>query len=298
MPKIFCDSGAFSAHHNNTTVNIQDYINFIKKHDKEIETYANLDSIGSAEKTWINQKIMEDVGLKPIPVYHLGEPELYLKKCLEYPYFAVGGIASKLTSPGGLGRNLDQLFMKICPKSNDFYPTHKIHGFGIATPQLLIKYPWYSVDTTSWAQYGRFGIILIPAIKYGKIKYDLSPRTLTISTRSKAVGDAEHFIQLNETQQEPIIEYCEEKGCPVGKSFLIEVGPGYVLKENEKWTDRKLKNRIERIEEIGLCCDGEMRDKINLEYFLDLEKNQRKYPFQFFLKEKQLKDKDGNSLFD
>ena len=41
--KIFVDSGAFSAYQNKTTVNIQDYISFVKNHLHEIETYANLD---------------------------------------------------------------------------------------------------------------------------------------------------------------------------------------------------------------------------------------------------------------
>ena len=296
--KIFLDSGAFSAFHNNTSVNIQEYIDFIKENKSSIETYANLDEIGSPEGTWKNQEEMERQGLNPIPVYHLGEPHSYLDRCMKYPYFAVGGIASKLTSQKALSDYLSTLFRKVCPKSNDFYPICKVHGFGIATPTLLITYPWYSADTTSWVQYGRYGIVLVPRKINGQMRYDVSPYTVAISSRSKAVGDAEHFNNMAKEIQDEIKSYFDRIGCPIGKIMHRLVDMDYKLQEDEKWVDKKnpvkigpdkiedaknktpviQKLRVEKIMEKGLCCDGDMRDKVNLQYFLDLEKHQGKYP--------------------
>lgn len=275
--KLFLDSGAFSAHQNKTTVNINDYMEFIKEHEDELEVYANLDSIGSAEETWKNQKIMEDAGLNPIPVYHLDEPLKYLNMCMEYPYFAVGGLAS--AKGRALEPFLRTVFEKICTKESDFYPTHKVHGFGIATPSIINMFPWASIDSTSWAQYSRFGIILVPRIKNGIFRYDLPPYSIAVSSRSKAVGDSEHFRNLAPMERQYITDYCEERGIPIGKTLFKQVTPGYILKSNESWTDRKDKRRVEVVTQKGVCNDGELRDVINLLYFLDLEKSQPEYPW-------------------
>jgi hypothetical protein len=279
MIKLFLDSGAYSAYQNKTSINIKEYMDFIRKHNNHIEVYANLDSIGSAEETWKNQREMEKNGLKPIPVFHLNESDKYLEMCMQYDYFAVGGLAS--AKGHSLKPFLQRVFEKVCPKSNDYYPTHKIHGFGIAAPEIITSFPWYSIDSTSWVQYGRFGIILIPKIKYGKVTYKEPPYTIAISSKSKAVGDENHFKNFTTIEKKYITDYCNEKGFVIGKTLTKNVPKGYVLKENESWIDRKTKMKIEKIVEKGLCCNGEMRDSLNLLYFLDLEKNQPKYPWRY-----------------
>lgn len=275
--KIFADSGAYSAWANKTEINLQEYIDFIKKNKDQIETYACLDDITSSKKTQENQIEMERQGLHPLPVYHTGEDISLLKKLMKkYDYIAIGGMA--LNSSVNRVLSFDEIFSIVCPSSNNFLPTHKIHGFGLASPDLLINYPWYSADTTSWVQYGRFGIVLIPNMDNGRLHYDKSPITLTISSRSKAVGDPKHFDNKADLIKKEIIKYCTSKGFIIGKTETITVDSNYKLQENEKWIDRKIKNKIERTLEKGLCCDGEMRDKLNLEYFLDLEKYQPKWP--------------------
>ena len=91
---LFLDSGAFSAKTQGVNINIEDYIAFIKKHRKYINVYANLDVIGNPDATLNNQKIMEEAGLRPIPVFHYSEdPEKYLKPLIKkYDYIAVGGM--------------------------------------------------------------------------------------------------------------------------------------------------------------------------------------------------------------
>jgi hypothetical protein len=286
VSKLFLDSGAFSAYSNNTSINIEEYISFIKEHQSEIEIHANLDDIGDADKTWKNQRKMERAGLSPIPVYHLDEDPKYLRWCMEYPYFAVGGLAS--AKGVSLSPFLDSVFRKVCTKKSDFLPTHKVHGFGIATPEILCRYPWFSVDSTSWVMYGRYGIVLIPRRLDNKFRYDIPPYTLAVSSRSKAVGDEKHFRNFSKMEKEWIVEYCESKGCPMGRTLYRAVTPSYVLKPNEKWTDKNKKDRVEVIVDKGLCCDGEMRDRLNLLYFLDLEKNQKPWPWRWLLEETPL----------
>lgn len=277
--KLFVDSGAYSAFTNKTQINLMEYIEFIQVNKNYIETYANLDDIGSAEKTWENQREMEKHGLSPIPVYHLDEDPKYLAMAMEYDYFAVGGLAS--AKGRSLSPFLESVFEKVCTEKSDFFPTHKVHGFGITTPQILCSFPWYSADSTSWVMYGKYGIILIPKIEKGEFRYDLPPYSIAISSRSKAIGDIKHFRNFSKMEQKWIKNYCLEKGCPIGRTLYKKVPSDYLLKENEKWYDRKNKDRVEVIVDKGLCCDGELRDKLNLIYFLELEKNQPKWPWRW-----------------
>jgi hypothetical protein len=281
--KLFLDSGAFSAYQNKTSIDIYEYMEFIKEHSNEITTYANLDSIGSAEETWENQRKMESCGFSPIPVYHLDEPIEYLDMCMKYDYFAVGGLAS--AKGRSLFPFLKVVFDKVCTKENDFYPTKKVHGFGIATPSIISAFPWYSIDSTSWVQYGRYGIILVPSIEFGKVEWSIPPQAVAISPRSKAIGDAKHFANYSKMDKDFFVSYWEERGFKLGKTITKDVGLDYVLtEENENWIDRKKKDKIEIIVEKGLCCDGDMRDAFNLLFFLELEKNQPKWPWQYIPK--------------
>src|SRR5574340_1162268 len=86
--KLFLDSGAFSAKSQGISINVQEYIKFIKEHEEHIEVYANLDVIGSAEASWRNQRIMERAGLKPLPVFHVEDDWKYLDKCMEYDHLS------------------------------------------------------------------------------------------------------------------------------------------------------------------------------------------------------------------
>lgn len=284
--KLFADSGAYSAWANNTSVTLSEYIDFIRQNEDSLEVYACLDDITDPEKTWKNQEIMEKEGLHPLPVYHVDEPDCFLDRAMTYDYFAVGGMALK----GSVNRRnrFNFIFEKICTEENNFLPTHKIHGFGLASPDLLVSYPWYSVDTTSWVMYGRYGIILVPRTINGRLRYDKAPEVITISSRSKSVGKEAHYRHLGENAQKAIRKYCESKGFPVGRTLYKSVTSDYVLKEGEKWTDRKKKDRVEKIVDVGLCCDGEMRDRLNLCYFLDLEKYQPKWPWPWQLHQEEL----------
>jgi hypothetical protein len=138
---LFLDSGAFSAFTKGATIDIQEYIAFIKENLDVIETYANLDVIGDPAGTLNNQKIMEASGLKPLPCFHYGEDIDYLEYYLsKYDYLALGGMVP--ISTGDLIPWLDSLFGEyIC--GPDGMPRIKIHGFGLTSLKLMMRYPWY-----------------------------------------------------------------------------------------------------------------------------------------------------------
>jgi len=87
----------------------------------------------------------------PLPCFHSGEPLKYLHYYIDnYPCFALGGVAGKLKGADAISSWLDQIFSWVGDKT-------KVHGFGITSVKLMLRYPWFSVDSTSWLQFGIYG---------------------------------------------------------------------------------------------------------------------------------------------
>ena len=139
---IFLDSGAYSAFTKGIKINIDEYIEFIKKHEKILTTYSVLDVIGNPEVTQKNQEYMEAQGLKPLPCFHYGESFEYLKAMTKYDYLALGGMVPLALHKTKLIAFLNNCFSIIGKK--------KVHGFGMTNMTILKLFPFYSVDSTSW----------------------------------------------------------------------------------------------------------------------------------------------------
>jgi len=60
-PEIFLDSGAFSAKTQGVTINIQDYIAFVKRNQHRLTTYSVLDVIGSAARLQIQERMVQQI---------------------------------------------------------------------------------------------------------------------------------------------------------------------------------------------------------------------------------------------
>ena len=74
-------------------MSLADYMAWLRRWAHLFTTYVNLDVIGDAAGTLVNQQRMEDAGLAPVPVFHAGEPWEYLATyCERYPYVALGGM--------------------------------------------------------------------------------------------------------------------------------------------------------------------------------------------------------------
>jgi len=150
---IFLDSGAFSAFTKGVKIDIDVYINFIKQNRELFTIYNGLDVIGDWRKTKNNQEYMESKGLMPIPTFHGDSPLEELRRmCKKYSYIALGGLVPWSHTPTKLKKWLDSCFAVI----KDYFPI-KVHGFGINSIWTLKRYPFYSVDATSWKQTAIFG---------------------------------------------------------------------------------------------------------------------------------------------
>lgn len=307
---LFLDSGAFSAWTQGAKIDIDEYIKFIKENESLITVYANLDVIKikapiqpdpkkikwigpneeTAKLTLANQKIMEEAGLNPLPCFHFGEPMSYLDYYVEnYDYLALGVAGNSGTS---LMPWLDDCFKNhICDK--DGMPKIRIHGFAVTGLSLMIKYPFYSVDSTSWVVTGRMGSIFVPQFRNGEWIYNENSEKISVSSRSPDMKEAgQHITTMSPKQQQIVLDYIHSKGYKLGTSKFEEVSQTHELAENERWAQKKPKDKtdkrlLEILTEEGISNRYQLRDEMNIIYFLDLEKSMPAWPWKFEGKEVQ-----------
>lgn len=163
--QVFLDSGAFSAFSLGVEVDLPGYCDWILR-NSDIIRYEDgalmasvLDGIGDPLQTYRNQLTMESMNVRPLPCFHYGEDERYLEYYIQnYEYITIGGLVP-ISKPQQL-LWLDRIW-------NDYLvdgsgrPKLKVHGFGLTTIDLVQRYPWYSVDSSSWVQIGAHGNIFL-----------------------------------------------------------------------------------------------------------------------------------------
>lgn len=142
------DSGAFSADSVGAEIDIDSYCNFII--DSGATLYAGLDVIGDAKATMKNVAYMERVHkLHPFPTFHMGSKLEDLYEMMDYPYIALGG----LVFSKNIVNHCDAVWSYILREN----PKLKVHGFGVTNLEIMKRYPWYSVDSSSYKSCRRFG---------------------------------------------------------------------------------------------------------------------------------------------
>lgn len=165
---IFLDSGAFSS----DTIEINWYVDYLKKTWKNLSICANMDTWDWAQQLSHLWKIEASWVKNVLPVYHIIEWKEWkldeLDKIFEnYDYFAVWGIANSIPRK-------DEFVAYVFSRWNyyrqkQWYPT-KIHWFGVTSEKICLSYPFYSVDSTSWLAASRFWGILVFNEKTKKIE--------------------------------------------------------------------------------------------------------------------------------
>lgn len=173
----FLDSGAFSAFQQGTELNLQDYIDFVHKWKDSLDVYASLDVIGDAATSKTNYLEMKKQGLDPLPCVHIGTDVSYIDFYLQHTnYIALGGMAKR--RPQIRKAWLDGIFSNY---DCDF------HGFGVQDVPLLKRYPWYSVDASTWHFNARMGQIRTPWGDFALLKNVLPRYSRAQGSEAKAL---------------------------------------------------------------------------------------------------------------
>lgn len=146
------DSGAFSFLNSkkcNKNVDFieyaKGYIDYINTHN--IKNYVELDLyniIGTQKTEELREMLTRETGITPIPVFHRGTGLEYFHKLINnYDFIAIGGLVTKDIKRSEY--SVFEYFLKEAEKVNC-----KIHGLGLTNQKAINKYPFYSVDSTSW----------------------------------------------------------------------------------------------------------------------------------------------------
>jgi len=160
-PDVFADSGAFSAMTQGAQITVTEYATWVKRWQHLFSTYSNLDVIKNAEATWENQERLEDMGINPIPCFHVLEDFKWLEHYIErYPYIALG-VAGMQSRGDSIMRWVTKCF-QIAQKRAVF------HGFGLTGWTVMSSFPWYSVDSSAWGAGFRFGRVPLFDRRKGK----------------------------------------------------------------------------------------------------------------------------------
>lgn len=153
---VFLDSGAFSAFNSGVHIDLDAYCDFVLAVRPLLAEAANLDVIGDAEGTRRNFEVMTARGCDPLATCHFGQdPKEVLDIFAATRRGALGGMATKQFH--GRERRqqwLDRVFDVL--HSSSSWPI-KVHGYGMSDTVLMERYPWFSVDSTTWASAARFG---------------------------------------------------------------------------------------------------------------------------------------------
>jgi hypothetical protein len=262
--ELWMDSGAFTAWTRKEQINLDEYIQFCLDRIDIITYVVNLDVIPgefgqknlppeeierSAGLGYQNYRYMLSKGIpkdKLIHVFHQGENPKWLKKMVaEIPYIGLSPANDRTTQ-----EKMDWLDSHMLHVTNkDGYPIVKFHGFAVTSLRLMFRYPWYSVDSTSWQMHASYGHIIVPALGNGQYNYEKTPRVLTISVESPQVKNhMKHFDTLPPRGQQEVVKYIESKG--------------FTLKEVQS--------------------DYLKRSEMNVIYFKDLTENMTQWPNKRF----------------
>jgi len=240
---ILVDSGAFSISTVGGEIPIIEYADWLSG-IKDKVSYINLDvipkDIADLERTadmgWENLKYLESRGLKPIPVYRLSEPKKWLERIMDnYEYFCLSKTSVAQAGKKNILLSLDQCWKKLTDRQGK--PLRKVHGLALTSIPLMSRYPWFSVDSSTWGRTGVFGHIMFPQ----KLSHGREASHGIVAVSEHSLGQRvkfSHYLTLSDEERRIIDDYLNSLG------LNIEL----------------------------VSTDTDARDEVNVKYFLDLEK--------------------------
>lgn len=254
--KIFCDSGAYSG-----VEDVEGYSEFIKEHEQDIDYYVNVDVMGKAKESFDNYRRMRRKGLDPRAAWHAGTDTKYLEIYLrDSNHICIGLLADK--SNKERIENLDEIWSKYLVDGHG-YPKYRVHALGVGSLEILRRYPWYSADSTRWVkESGRLACIRIPKCRDGKWIFDENPIMIKVGVRGEITP--KQILKLPRPEQEMIKRYLKELGFKCGL---------FTYKDGQ---------RVDVID--GLYNMQELRDRVNVYFFLRFVQSLPKWPWPFRLR--------------
>lgn len=132
---------------------INSYVKYVKKERKNWDFYLTFDYLKQCPIIYDVTKELEKKGIRPVPVYHGDQSTEWLTR-----YCSEG---HKLICLGSVKRNA-KTYRLYFDKCFNIAAKHGVvlHGLAITSLSLMFGFPWYSVDSATWAKVAAYGCIL------------------------------------------------------------------------------------------------------------------------------------------
>ncbi len=211
----FADSDSFRAY-------MDSYITYLIDNRRRYDFYVTLDVLHNHKRSWDTFMQMRREGLSPVPVFHVGGDLSYLSRYLnETDYIGLSGFSS---SAGKVSSFLDRIFGRFLTDKKG-RPTVKVHGFAMTSARSMQRYPFYSVDSTSWGFASRFGGILFPQPIWNAGSVDDwsflgNMVTLRITKRTTHLNS--HYTKMGEAGKYAVDQYLRIFGAELEDKDKLE----------------------------------------------------------------------------
>ncbi|MHC1763743.1 MAG: hypothetical protein AB9869_05465 [Verrucomicrobiia bacterium] len=274
---LFMDSGAYTLHEKHArNVTPRDFSWFNLSKGSEFRSYCdryanwiremrragehemlctNVDVIYDPQKTWEVQKYFEqEHGVRPVPVIHPLTRMEYVERYLAAGYDLLGmGGAVQGVGMADFIEWADKVFTILCPESNQFQPLVKVHGFAVTSWKLICRYPFWSVDSVSWAKMAAYGSICVPRWSERNQDFDFTRQPVQIFASSRSPA-----------------QYRQPSSGPLHMDHLNKY----------HFTREKILNWLSKFDlnEADVARDYMARSKANLHYFKSLEESRPAWP--------------------
>lgn len=189
---------------------LDSYISFCKGFPGS-SFFVSLDVIHNPELTWKFFSRLRKAGVEAMPVLHCGEDPIWASRYLSEGcgYIGLGGLGDDTTDVRDYMGWADKVWERMTKKDDVLC---KVHGFALTSIRLMTRYPWASVDSTTWTTRARLGDLTLPS--FCKEGEDFSKRffvPVTQQSRSRK----EHISYRGSNVAKRISEYLESLGTSV-----------------------------------------------------------------------------------
>jgi hypothetical protein len=145
---IFLDSGAYSAWRQGKAIDREAYADYALSGDFDAVAGDLRIADANPDQTLADTEYLRGLGVPAIPAYHQGEPWEFLDHLIAtYEYIGLGCTEDASTSDL-VTDWLYKCFWRLCDDKGR--PQVRVHGFRFVSRTRT--FPFWSVDSTSWAQ--------------------------------------------------------------------------------------------------------------------------------------------------
>lgn len=220
------DSGGFSARQHGVEISVEEYARYLNMY--QIKFAFNLDVLDLETSLKNQDYLVKNTNTYIMPVYHGNEwLDIETRNLLDYyidcfPYIALGGMAGKENSKANLPRFLNYVFTRTRDKT-------MVHGLGMTGMTYLKKYPFFSVDSTSWICVNRFASSKVYSDKMVKVR--LKNRTW----KENLVPEAKYWIGV----QDKMTRLWDNRGISWGNLDYDRLMGGRKIMTYEEWKNAR-----------------------------------------------------------